>query len=682
MEDYSGSSGTFCIKAPAGWKQSVIKVTPLATTSRQNICLHWCLPKPYHTFTCTSLQFIVLRPAGSNILLGEIQNDERTSLVAIEHVREGRICTCILVKQCSLEAAETHFPITNKRHGKAHPPLTGVTALPLWNESYIALIEKVELTPKPASTDNKPNTTESQAEPRSPPSPTTTVGSIEHGFAILVTKFCEQLFLSTAPVAFFAKSLVGRFRSCLHSLKSTATAADVFLQDTLKLVETLPDLSEVNIHAQKCYEALQNGEPFNLEPPTHWSPCTTKCVREWVSSYLEQPREQINDDSFHRVVSSLKIRYCELLVLLCFELLHLATSFFPELPSITDKTSLIYQLFYKLKVCLESAFDRLCIWRSLEEKPPGAIEEDFLIKFCQEVIHPFYGSKFPHISVKLLQKCSGPGFNTSRSSHSSTNSSSSKSRKRRVSDIHGLSSKVPSIQHSAANRQQRLKSRRYTLDPDQIKQLQRKTVSPSPEAIREKRLQELNRSLSLPRFLTERSKKRLSTSGVSQFRSREVEMPSRKMSSSEHMSVKVSNLSTSRPNRSLTEAFRLASPQLQLSRTKSTSRNSIGTLVRSKTLSDLDDPPSTVQVQVQCTPQKPARSTVEFNANKPIPPPNLNLGMTPPKPKQHSLHRTQSTYPVSSIFESPSKRIPPPSFAVPGTPVKQTVPSTPQKPAP
>ncbi|EPY49664.1 DNA replication pre-initiation complex subunit Sld3 [Schizosaccharomyces cryophilus OY26] len=459
---------SFCIRAPSNWEKSYMEVWPIITVPRQYICLRWCISAHYHEFSCSSLQFLVIRPAGMNVLLGRVKTIYGSQTVAIEHVEDNRYALMLLSDQVefrSLKVIANHqssesssASIESGSSAKPSKRLVRTDSLlssdfmektlhdiqsgsSLANEKeYKAFSNKFASPSQPTLEDNQENIERNEQDDIRIFHLEEAVPTLENLIHSLRNGYFYQLLMTKTPVVFYAKQLVGKYRT--HALEYFAKTKDEsFIDELLKLLSSIRSVEAWKENLQSCFQNHLDGKAWHLELDDGASECELVGYRQWLQNALNQDSFESEKPDFIKEFSSLKAKEYELKVLIYFEVLYLLLKIHPEYANQKDsrdktkntklnsknekKEKEPPNLFEKVQLQLEFVFDGLCIRRTIEEKPPNSTE-DLLLRFCKEGIIPFYSSKFPKITRVLLEKCNGltllPDFANPRAKHISRRS--------------------------------------------------------------------------------------------------------------------------------------------------------------------------------------------------------------------------------------------------------------------
>ncbi|WBW71493.1 DNA replication pre-initiation complex subunit Sld3 [Schizosaccharomyces osmophilus] len=465
MNNSHASKKSFCIRAPANWEKSYMEVWPLITVPRQYICLRWCTSPQYHEFSCSSLQFLVIRPAGMNVLLGRVKTLYGSQTVAIEHVEDNRYALMLLSDQVefrSLKVIANHqIPESSntsiesgssikppKRTSRANSLLSsGFMEKTLHNiqsgsslaneQEYKSIGSNKSIAPSNPTTDyEQENANQDEAENIKVFHSEEPVPTLENLTDSLRKGYFYQLLMTKTPVVFYAKQLVGKYRT--HALDYfLKTKDESFIDELLKFLSSIRSVETWKENLQNCFQNHLNGRAWHLELDDGASETELHGYRQWLQNALNQDSLESEKPDFMKEFSSLKAKEYELKVLIYFEVLYILLKIHPEYASQKSSRDKVKKtkpfkkekeppnLFEKVQLQLEFVFDGLCIRRTIEEKPSSSTE-DLLLKFCKEGIIPFYSSKFPKIARVLLDKCNGlsllPDFTNPRAKHPSRRS--------------------------------------------------------------------------------------------------------------------------------------------------------------------------------------------------------------------------------------------------------------------
>ncbi|EPX74977.1 DNA replication pre-initiation complex subunit Sld3 [Schizosaccharomyces octosporus yFS286] len=497
---------SFCIRAPANWEKSYMEVWPLITVPRQYICLRWCTSPQYHEFSCSSLQFLVIRPAGMNVLLGRVKTLYGSQTVAIEHVEDNRYALILLSDQVefrSLKVIANHqlseSTNTSIESGSTVKPLKKVSrensllssgfmektlhdirsgsTLANEQENKTTSNDKDILSSHPIPDYEQDNVNHEEPEDIKVFHSEDPLPTLENLTDSLRKGYFYQLLMTKTPVVFYAKHLVGKYRT--HALDYFKKTKDESLvEELLKFLSSIRSVETWKENLQNCFQDHLDGRAWHLELGDGAMEIELHGYRQWLQNVLNKDSHETEKPDFLKEFSYLKSKEYELKVLINFEVLYLLLKIHPEYAtqkSSRDKIKKVKanskkekeppNLFEKVQLQLEFVFDGLCIRRTIEEKPPNSTE-DLLLKFCKEGIIPFYSSKFPKIARVLLEKCNGlsllPDFTNPLTKHTSrrskhlsrSNTDSSSSLKRLRSETPVSSSSSPGDTKSSNLRRQ------------------------------------------------------------------------------------------------------------------------------------------------------------------------------------------------------------------------------------
>ncbi|CAA90850.3 DNA replication pre-initiation complex subunit Sld3 [Schizosaccharomyces pombe] len=647
MNNDHASKKSFCIKAPSNWEKSYLEVWPLVTVPRQCICLRWCISKEYHEFTCSSLQFIVIRPAGTSVLLGRVKSSKANQLVGIEHVEGSRYALIFLSEKLDFKSLKV---IANHQLTKSSKSLSNVSNKPLGDQLFRSnslmspSLLKKEL--------HRIQSDASQANERESQAPHSFVthdlissskdgNSLTHEFANdsvtemvqdytpscsrdvkslldhLYNSYFYQLLMTKTPVVFYVKQMVGKTRQLAVEVHNHVEEK-ALVDELLKFLDNLKSVDDRKSRLLQCFESHLNYKAWHLEFENEAHQYEIKGYRLWLQNILNRENCQITKLDFEREFSQLKLKEYEIRVLLYFEILYLFLKWDPEYArrrandnSLLDsrdsgkrksrkKNAKTLNPFETAQLKLEFTFDGLCIRRTIEQNATER-SEDLLLKFCKETIVPYYSSKFPRITRNLLEKCNGLDLLPERSHkhrHSAPPRSkliSSKSEAGRAlpGNTSGASISNTSSPHSEAS------------------------ISKDYEILKRRRsnsgVHSLTRSDSSFNGFERDTRRR--SSDIARIKNREINLPSSSLSKQRNS---MHDISTNFPRRNLSFTEKLTMASLQGQSEESVQPKTTSSLSRSKTLSILEgsvskrSEPSMDSILVQATPRKSSSVITEL----------------------------------------------------------------------
>ncbi|KAK9236727.1 DNA replication regulator SLD3-domain-containing protein [Lipomyces kononenkoae] len=331
----------------------------------------------------------------------------------------------------------------------------GIDLLPtqIQNPEVDMLVESFSMAP-PASADEVAKESK-QAEPQDSNTTTSTAATISplpappKNFSTreLVKQFqslyFEALYVSKSPLTYFAKLTLARFRTSCKGIPEKII--EVLQQMILTVGESdykyKSGLSHILLELENAHgmDEVTIGL-FNPNDPGSEIPIPASIAQSTVGlSSLDHERQYIqrwwNQDADVRLpklrrkkIDEIKIRETKLQAILALEILaqqqSLATEGGVDVTA-NRKTSSKAKSKAKrggankhdddaganLNLLLDVLFDRLYIWQTVSSLDfiitTSAQKADEVREFCLEVVVPFYGSRLPNLTSRLLHKCGG-----------------------------------------------------------------------------------------------------------------------------------------------------------------------------------------------------------------------------------------------------------------------------------
>lgn len=210
--------------------------------------------------------------------------------------------------------------------------------------------------------------------------------------------YSEFLYVSKAPLAFFAKNTLPKVRQRVVDRKWPLQEYKAWLLSTL-----VPALNELDRKYKEVIPQLVrslSGSVRDKDTPVHES-VEVSAMQQWATNCAEHVHLQSPESLLSKFLPLLKTREYQLLTLILLEAITLnqAANISSSVPDYSVRFP--PSNAQEPSVLVDVLIDRLGIMQSLD----FLRSEDPLQMFFLEVISPFYGTRVPSLVAELQLKC-------------------------------------------------------------------------------------------------------------------------------------------------------------------------------------------------------------------------------------------------------------------------------------